>query len=244
MTVQSVILVAGVGLLAGVVNTLAGAGSLVTIPALVFMGVSATVANATNRVGVVLQSSAATLTFHRKGALDHGAGWRLMAPTCVGALAGAWVSAVIDPAIFEKVVAVVMLGVLAVTLFPGLIRRWRWPESWSRAPLFAAVGFYGGFLQAGVGLLLLAALQAAEGLDLARGNAVKSMLVAGFTAVSLVLFGAYGLIDWPLAAALALGSTLGGWIGSHLALAGGERLIKVALTLTVLASSSRLMGLW
>lgn len=244
MSPSSLLLVAGVGLISGVVNTLAGAGSLVTLPALVMLGVPANVANATNRVGVVLQSGAATLTFDRKGLLDRRVSLKLMAPTGLGALLGALASAVLDPAVFERVVAFVMLLVLAITLWPGALARLRWPAGWSSAPLFAAVGFYGGFLQAGVGLFLLAALGAAEGLDIIRGNAVKSALVAGFSLVSLLVFGAFGLIDWPLAAALSVGSTTGGWLGSHLAVAGGERLIKVVLTVTVLASSAHLWGLF
>lgn len=244
MTPHSLIMVAGAGLLAGIVNALAGAGSLITLPALMFLGLPANVANATNRVGVVLQSFSAGAAFYRRDLLDLGAGRRLLPHTCVGALAGAWVGAVLDPALFSHVMAVLLLGVLGITLAPGLVRRARWPSGWPRWPLFLAVGFYGGFLQAGVGLLLLAALQAAEDLDLVRANGVKSLLIAAFTGVALIVFGVYGLVDWRAAAALALGSAAGGWIGGHMAIAGGARLIKAALTVTVLAACARLLRLF
>ena len=243
MTPQSLILLAGAGLVAGAVNAIAGAGSLVTLPALMFLGLPANVANATGRVGVILQSSASSAAFYRKGALDLTVARRLMLPSCACALLGSLVSAVLDPALFRQAMAVILLGVLVITLAPGLLERARWPSAWPRWPLFVVVGFYGGFLQAGVGLLLLAAMQAAEGLDLVRANGVKALLVAGFTAVALLVFGVYGLIDWRAAGVLSIGSTLGGWIGGNLAMAGGARLIKVMLTVTVLAAVAQLLDL-
>ncbi len=232
-----------VGLVSGVVNTLAGAGTLITLPALIFLGLPANVANATGRVGVALQSAAATLTFHRAETLDVRLTLRLLVPASLGAAAGALVSAHIDADSFQRVIAVAMIVVLALLLWGPrqTVVRAR-PEL--RVPVFLAVGFYGGFLQAGVGLFLIAALQAVEGMELVRGNATKSALVLGFTLVALGVFGAFGLVDLGAAAALSVGSALGGWLGGRLAVRGGERLIRAALVIVVLASSSRLLGFW
>lgn len=236
--------VAAVGLISGVINTLAGAGSLITLPALIFLGLPATVANATNRVGVVLQSAAATATFSRKGVLRPTEGLRLLAPAAVGAAIGAQVSSILDPRSMERVIAVAMLLMLALVLRPPPKTDPRPVAAPIRGLVFLGVGFYGGFLQVGVGLFLIAALQATAGMDLIRSNAMKSFLVLGFTLVALAIFGVHGLIDVPVAVVLAAGSALGGWLGGHLALRGGERLIKVVLTAVVLASSARLLGLW
>lgn len=235
---------AAVGVVSGVVNTLAGAGTLITLPALIFFGLPATEANATGRVGVALQSAAATATFRRQEVLDLRLGLRLLGPAAAGAVLGAWASSVVDPAIFQRVVAVAMLLVLGSLFWSGptatatpAARRWR-------VPIFFAIGVYGGFLQAGVGLFLIAALRAVEGMDLVSGNALKSFLVLGFTLVALAVFGVHGLVNFRVALALAAGSALGGWLGSHLSLRGGAPLIKGALTVVVLVSSSRLLGLW
>lgn len=244
MSPLDVLIIAAVGLASGVVNTLAGAGTLVTLPALMFLGLPAPMANATGRVGVVLQSAAATAAYHKNERLDLPVALKSLGPACLGALAGAQVSAVLDPRLFERIVAVAMLLVLAALLVPWPARLRPTPRPALRVPLFLVLGFYGGFLQAGVGLFLLAALRLTDGLDLVSGNAVKALLVLGFTVVALTVFGLHGLVDLPVALALTGGSALGGWIGGHLALRGGTRLIKAALTLTVLASSTRLLGLW
>lgn len=236
--------VALIGLASGIVNTLAGAGTLITLPALIFLGLPPAVANATGRVGVALQSASATWTFRRKEALDLGLGLRLLVPAGLGSALGAWVSTRIDPHLFQRLIAVVM-----VLLLPLVIRgrgqgRPRTLPRAAVAPIFLAIGFYGGFIQAGVGLFLLAALRATHGMDLVHGNALKSLLVLGFTLVALAVFGARGLVEPRVALALAAGGALGGALGGHLAIAGGERLIRAALVITVLASATRLLDLW
>lgn len=244
---ERLLVVLGVGFASGIVNTLAGAGSLITLPALLFLGLPAPVANATNRVGVVFQSGAAVWTFSRAEAFSGRQALRLLVPAGLGAALGAGVSTRLDPALFERVIAVAMVLVLATLYLP--VERWSegrlatiLPRLWF--PVMFALGFYGGFLQAGVGIFLIAGLRAVEGVGLVEANALKAALVAGFTAISLVIFGWAGLVDGPVALALAAGSAAGGWLGSRAALRGGARLIRGALTVAVLASSARLLGLW
>lgn len=239
-----------VGVLAGVVNTLAGGGSLVTLPALIFLGLPATVANGTNRVGVLLQSLVATERFRREGLLDAALGWRLLIPTSLGAALGAWLSVDIDEARFRQIIGIVMLLMLGVIL----ARPKRWLEGregrepahlkWTGPLVFFAIGVYGGFLQAGVGVFLLAGLVLVHGRDLLRANAVKVMLVAGFTVPPLILFVAYDLVRWVPGVALALGSALGAWLGARLSIAGGAPFIRWVLVAVVTISASKLLGLW
>lgn len=237
-------LVALIGLVSGVVNTLAGAGTLITLPALIFLGLPPAMANATGRVGVALQSASATWTFRRKGALDLGLGLRLLVPAGLGAAAGAWASTAIDPHLFQRLIAVVMLVMLPLVIRGRPTGEPRALPVVAQGPIFFAIGLYGGFIQAGVGLFVLAALRATHGLDLVRANALKSMLVLGFTLVALAVFGVHGLIEPRAALALAVGGALGGALGGHLTLAGGERLIRAALVITVLASAGHLLGLF
>lgn len=229
-----------VGLAAGVVNTLAGGGSFLTLSAMIWLGLPPQVANATNRVGVLAQSTTATWGFHRAGALRGDGIGPQAAVVCVGALAGAGLSAVLDPALFDRVLGIAMVIMLGVTLArpkawtePGPERPARWPA------LFLA-GAYGGFLQAGVGVLLLPALVLLGGLDLVRANARKVLLVLLLTLPALAIYVPMGWVDAPAGLVLASGSALGGWLGSRLTIGAGARFIWGALVVVVLATAVRL----
>ena len=111
------------------------------------------------------------------------------------------------------------------------------------AAIFFAIGFYGGSIQAGVGIFVIAAL-ARSGLDLVRANAVKVILVGALTLVALPVFILHGQIDWPFALAMASGFALGGELGARAAARGGERLIKPVLVVSVLAMAGRMLGLY
>lgn len=238
-----------VGVAAGTVNTIAGGGSLITLPALIFAGMPADVANGTNRVGVALQSAVATWRFREASLLDAEMGLRLLAPTCLGALAGALISAELDAALFRRVIGVAMLVMLGVLLLQP--KRWlvgradRAPPSrWVVWLGYVAVGFYGGFLQAGVGVVLLAALVMLSGLDLVRGNGVKALLVTVFTVPAMAVFMWKGLIDWAPGLAVGAGSMAGGWLGTHLTVTRGANLVRWVMVAVVTVSATKLLGLW
>ena len=235
-----------VGVFAGAVNTVAGGGSLLTIPALIFLGLPPAMANATNRVGVFLQSVVAAIQFHREGKLPLARSWGILAAACIGAAAGAFLAVQIEPAMFRRVIGVAMLVMLAVLLIQP--KRWLKEGLRQRAvPLalelaaFVLIGAYGGFLQAGVGLFLLAALVLLSGHDLLDANGIKSLLVAAFTVPAMMIYLAHGLVDWAPGLALAVGSMAGAWLGTKLAVGYGPRLIRVVLILVVTASSIRLL---
>jgi uncharacterized membrane protein YfcA len=243
------LLVILVGVFAGTVNTIAGGGSLITLPALIFLGVPPTVANGTNRVVVMTQSFTATANYQREGLLDWRRALRLMAPIAVGTFIGAWASAQLSDELFRKVIGVAMLCVLALMLAKP--KRWLSdrPASdpgplWLRIPALLGVGFYGGFLCAGVGVVTLVTLALLEGLDLLRGNAIKVFLVGMCTLLSLLVFVEKGLVAWDVAIALAAGSSVGGWLGSKLTMSWGPPLIRWVLIAVVLVSSGRLLGLY
>jgi uncharacterized protein len=248
VTASEAILLLGGGLLAGIVNTLAGGGSLLTVPLLVLLGLPGTVANGTNRVGILVQNGIAALGFRALGLSGlHGTAF-LVAPVALGALVGAWLASRLSDALFEQLFGAIMVLLLLPTLWrparavgptlaPGATRRLLLPI------VFFGVGLYGGAFQAGVGILVVFALSFA-GLDLVRANHVKVVLNFCFTLLALPIFVAAGQVAWPHAVALATGFAAGGALGARVAVRGGERVIKPVLAVAVLGLAGRMLGLY
>ena len=243
--IEIALLIAG-GLVAGTINTLAGGGSLLTVPLLVLCGLPGNVANGSNRVGVLLQSVMAVWSFRAQGVSELRGAVPVLAPLMVGSLIGAGAVSQLSDALFEKTFGVVML----LLLVPTFVRRRSEPESpgapWSRATasiVFLLIGIYGGAFQAGVGLLLLLAL-AHSGLDLVRANALKVAVVGLQTAVALPVFVANDQVAWLPAALLAVGFSGGGALGARLAVRGGERLIRPAVAVAVAVLAAKMLGLF
>lgn len=229
----------GSGCVAGVLNVIAGGGSFLTLPILIFLGLPAAVANGTNRVAVVVQSLGAVWGFNRYGIVD----WRSLLwaglPAAVGSIAGTWVALVISDEAFKKVLAVLMVAVTLWTLWDpkaGHAAASGGGQS-LRAPALGAafflIGIYGGFVQAGVGFLILA-VTTMTGLDLIRGNAVKALCVLLFTTISMSLFIWQDKVHWPMGIALAAGTLLGGLVGVRLTVLKGHAWVKGVVTATVL----------
>jgi uncharacterized membrane protein YfcA len=244
---DAALLVTG-GLASGVLNTLAGGGSLLSVPLLVLIGLPGTLANGTNRLGVLLQNAAAVWRFRAAGQLPLASIAPVIVPVGVGSLLGAWVAARIDDATFERIFGVVMLVLLVPTL-RVLSRRTRasaaprrWPPAVA-ALVFAGIGVYAGALQAGVGLPLLVALIHA-GHDAVRANAIKGTVIAIATAAALPVFALHGQIAWLPGAILAAGFAAGGALGARIALVGGERAVRPVLIVAVIALAARMLGLY
>ncbi|HKZ26014.1 MAG TPA: sulfite exporter TauE/SafE family protein, partial [Acidimicrobiia bacterium] len=225
------------GIAAGFVNTVAGGGSVITLPVLVEI-VGASVANGTNRVAILMENAVAAVSFHGGKKVP----WRFVAPLLlpiiVGAGAGAWVATLLSAETMRRVFGVVIV-LVALSM---LIRPSRWMqegeprirEPW-RSLAFLGIGFYGGFVQAGVGFLLLVGLVLVEGLGLIRGNAAKVVLILAYTPLSLFLFARAGQVDWAAGATLGVGSMTGALIASRLAIrkgaAGWIRWVVIAAAL-------------
>ena len=234
------------GLVAGALNVIAGGGSFLTLPVLIFAGLPATVANATNRVGILIQNAGAVWGFHRHRKLD----WRwttlTAVPAAAGALGGTWLALEISDDAFRKVLAFLMIAVTLWTLLAGDRRGRSDAErgddapprpTGGRAAALAlgcfAVGVYGGFVQAGVGFFILAVLGLA-GLDLVRGNALKVLIILLFTALSLAIFAWQGKVEWLTGLVLAAGTLVGGQVGVHLTVLKGHRWVRAVVTVAVL----------
>lgn len=227
----------GAGLIAGTINVLAGGGSFLTLPLLIFVGLPPTIANATNRVGVFLQNVGAVWGFHRHGVLDWRSFCWAAVPAALGSVLGTWAALRVGDDAFQRVLAFLMIAVTLWSLWNPLKGRAAKGGGGLRLGLLAAgffvVGIYGGFVQAGVGFFILAATTLA-GLDLVRGNAVKVLSVLILTSMSLGIFAWQGKVDWILGFALGAGNTVGGFIGVRLAVLGGHEWLRKVVTASVL----------
>jgi hypothetical protein len=235
------------GLAGGVINTLAGGGSLITVPLLVLAGIPGTLANGTNRVGVLLQNVVAARHFRRHGLAESRQATGVLAPVVTGSLVGAYGASLLPDRAFEQAFGIAMVALLVPVLFrptPPVRNRVQppWP-AWVSVPVFFLIGLYGGGLQAGVGVFLVFAL-AYAGYDLVTANAIKVVVVGVLTAVALPVFIWQGQVVWLPAAVLAAGFALGGGLGARLAVAGGEAVLKPVLALAVLALAGRMIGLY
>lgn len=224
------------GFVASVVNTVAGGGSFLTLPLLILLGLPAAEANGTNRLGIVFQNVAAVWGFHRARVMDWPTGLRAALPATAASVLGAWLSLQVSDREFRRILAFVMLAATLWTIAEPLVARRRNGARQARPGFALAVyvlaGFYGGFVQAGVGFLLLAATTLA-GLDLLRGNAIKVLVVLLVTVAALILFAWDGKVRWLEGAALAAGSVAGSLVGVRLAVVKGERWLRWAVTAAI-----------
>lgn len=235
------------GLVAGTLNVIAGGGSMLTLPVMIFLGLPPTVANGTNRVAILIQNVGASWSFHRRKLISRE--WLLLAvpPAVVGAVLGTLAAVRIGDLAFQKILAVILVGAAAWTVW----RPVNPPEEgaplppvggrrWAFATFFFLVGVYGGFIQAGVGFIILA-VTSAGGLNLIRGNALKVALVLAFTPLALALFAWSGKVDWAMGLALAAGNFLGAMAGVRLQILKGHRWVRNVVTVTIVVFAVRLL---
>lgn len=219
---QYIIAIIG-GALAGAINTLAGNGSAITLTILTeIIGLPGNMANGTNRVGVLTQSTAGTYAFYKNGRLQVKEHWVYIVFTIIGAVAGVILAIWVSNEQFIQVFRFLMV----LMLFVILIKPKRWLietdkskqlSYWLSIPLFLALGFYGGFIQMGMGILFLAVTVLVAKLSLIDSNVIKSFVVAIYTIVVIAIFQWKGLIDWKAGSILAIGQTFGGYYTAHFA---------------------------
>jgi uncharacterized membrane protein YfcA len=238
-------LLACVGLVAGWINTVAGAGSLLLLPALIFAGLPADAANATNRIGVLVQSIFAVWGYHRAG-MKAGRSERVFtfAATLGGAI-GAWIATLLSASNVRDAIVVAMGVMLVLSLVPKKKgaegKTLPDPTPLTVAGLFV-IGIYGGFLQAGVGILVLLFLSLVAGTGLVASNVLKSLITLSLSIVSLAVFASRGeTIDPVRGGALAVGSALGGYLGARATVKLGEKWIRAAIVVAVAASMVKLL---
>ena len=224
LSYQSLAILAAAGVLATVVNVLAGGGGMIVLPVLMALGLPADVANGTYRLGVVTQSIAGTAAMRREGKLYTGSIVPILIPTVLGATVGALLAVWVPREVLKPIMLVTMILMAALivlrkqTLIPDegpALTPQEAPRSY--VGLFFA-GVYGGFIQAGVGFLLLGVLVGTLRHSLITGNALKLVITLAFGSVSLGIFVWAGLVAWVPAVVLAAASIVGARLGVRLML--------------------------
>lgn len=234
-------LLVGAGVVAGFINTLAGGGSFLTLPALMLLGMPADVANGTNRVGVLIQSLAGVRGFDRHGALDRAAIVGILVPTVAGALGGALLASFLPVWILKPVLLTTMVVMaLMMVLKPSVVspQAGEPVKQLSQTPkgyvwLFVA-GLYGGFVQAGVGFILLVALSGVLRYDLVRSNALKMVCTAVLSVVALTVFVINDQVAWVPGLILALAQVVGVQISVNFALNVSQQVLRYLLLVIVI----------
>jgi uncharacterized membrane protein YfcA len=238
-----------VGAVAGFINVGAGGGSIITLPALIFLGLNGALANGTNRLGVLVQNLFATSYFRQQNVHEFKRSLYLSLFTLPGAVVGAILSVKLDDVWFQRILAIVMIGVVVSMILSrsngiqrngGIIHK----RTWLVYPAIVGVGFYGGFIQVGVGLLLMAALYHLSDMSLLHVNMHKVFIILVYTLPVLGVFLWTGNVEWGYGTVLAAGTALGAWWGARAAVKGGEKAVRYVLAVAVLLMSLKLLSVF
>ncbi len=233
-------LIIAVGFLAAFLNTVGGGGSLFSVPILTFIGLPITIANATSRVAILFQNIFAVGGFRSKGVeLPWPYAIYLGMASLGGGLAGSLLAAHVPDDVFKKIFVVVMfisVGLILYDPFKSKGEEKLTPKAqWTGVFFFLFIGVYGGFVQAGIGFLVIAVLSLVNNLSLVKSNYVKVFAAIVYTGVSVVVFALEGKINWYIGLVLAIGHALGGWYASRWSVKAGEVWIKRMMIVSVLA---------
>lgn len=234
------------GIAAGIINIMAGGGSTITLGVMIMMGMDASVANGTNRIGLMIESSSGVMAFKSEKYADFKESLKLALFTVPGAIIGAIWATKISNELFQQILAVVMIFIL-ITLFLPKTKpaEGNGAENSKRKiliyPAMLLIGFYGGFVQVGIGFILMGALRHILSLDLIRVNMHKVFIVFVYTIPLLFVFGLTGNINWFYAIFLAAGYAVGAWWSAKISVAKGEKVVKGVLVVAILIMATKFM---
>jgi len=241
-----ILLLAFVGLAAGVINTLAGGGSAFTLPVLIFLGLPPSVANGTNRIVIVVQSLIGSLGYKSKGVSTFPFNIYLGISASFGAVIGALIAIDIDDKLFNRILAVVIItiGILIIAnnkkLDSNLIEKINGKYLFFSIIIFFFLGIYGGFLNAGIGIVIMFILNRFNGLDLVKTNATKVVLITIYSSVALFVFAYNNSIDWEKGLWMALGTIYGAWWASRWSVKKGDKVIKTVMLIMIIIIAIKL----
>ncbi len=240
------VLLVGVGFAVGFVNTIAGGGSLLSLPVLIFLGLPPSVANGTNRVAIVIQTALATAGFKSKGVSTYPFNAYLGFSALIGALIGAYIAVDIKGETFNKILAIVMVVVVLIIIFSPKINTKQIQERitgkylWLGILVFFFFGIYGGFINAGLGFAMILFLHYVNHMTLVRANATKVAVVFIYTLAALAVFVLNDKVNWKVGLILAIGNGTGAWLASRISVQRGDGFIKTFLIIMVIAMAIKL----
>jgi len=238
------------GFIVGVINTFAGSGSAITYSLFMLLGLPSGAANGTLRLGVVMQTLAASFTFKKGNILDVKKGLFLGVPTVIGSLTGAQIAVSIDKNIFEILVGFAVI-VMLITVFlkpdkwiKGQADKVKPKPTYLQVLIFFLIGIYGGFIHIGVGIFLLAGLVLNAGYDLVKANALKVFIVLLYSPFALAIYIYNDQVAYLMGGIAALGNLFGGIVASRFALKKGAGAIRIILIIVLTLFAAKMFGVF
>lgn len=235
-----------VGLIAGAINVIAGGGSLLTLPLLIFLGLPPNVANGTNRIAIIIQNIFAVKGFQSKGVSAFPYSIYLAISALLGSIIGASLAVDIKGEVFNMTLGGVMVVIVIYMIFKpktsakDLIERITGKHFWLGIIAFFFVGIYGGFIQAGVGFIMLLLLSSINHYSLVKSNAIKVFVALIYSLAAVAVFTYNDAINWKYGLILSIGNATGGWIMSRWSVNKGDGLVKKFLIIMVLVMAVKL----
>ncbi|MCG8412346.1 MAG: sulfite exporter TauE/SafE family protein [Bacteroidales bacterium] len=246
---EIITLLIAAGFAVGVINTIAGSGTVISYSLFMMLGLPVNIANGTIRLGVIMQTLASTLNFKKHKALDWKKGFKLALPVVIGSIIGAQIAIEINKAVFEKILACILI----VMLFFIFYRPERWLKNqiqkieskptFIQLLLFFFIGLYGGFIHIGVGIFMLSVLVLNAGYDLVKANAIKVMTVFLYSPFALAVFIFNDQVHYGMGLIAAIGNVFGGIVGSKMAISWGSNFIRWVLMLVIVLFAAYLFGI-
>ncbi len=244
---ESVLILFGAGLIAGIINVMAGGGSTLTLPTLIFLGLDGTVANGTNRVAILVQNMFAVYSFKQEKFAKFKISFKMSLFTLPGAVIGAIAASKIEGELFEKILGIVMMGIIITMVIPN--KKKVYDKQIEKVPWLVylamfGIGFYGGFIQVGVGFILMAVLHYMLKENLVLVNVHKVFIVFIYSIPAIIIFALSDNINWFCGLSLAAGNAVGGWWSAKISVKKGEKVIKGVLIVSILIMALKLVGLF
>ncbi len=234
-----------VGIIAGFINAMAGGGSTFTLPVLILAGLPSTVANGTNRIGILFQTGVASWRFKEHKQLEVKPYLHITISAIIGAIIGSLFVVNISSKHFDNILGVALIFILITMLIPKnkIASKTKIPK-WVEIIIFLCVGLYGGLVQVGIGFILLFTLNLIEHFNLIKANAIKVFIVFCYTIFTIIIFQLSNNIVWSYGLLLAVGNIIGSYIGVKTAIKGGDKIIKIVLSITIILASIKLFGIF
>lgn len=245
MELLDYILLVLAGLAAGFINVIAGGGSLITLPLMIFLGVPSVVANASNRVALLAQNIVSVSYFKKNKVISGTYPVYLGISALLGAIIGAYIAVDIPDKMLNKILSVVMVVAAVLILTSPSFKtnqteRLDFKNRFIGIIVFFFIGIYGGFLHAGIGFIMILSLVKINRFSLLKTNAIKVTIALIYTISALAIFIWQGAVDWKIGLVVAIGSSTGGWLGSHFSFKKGDVWIKRILLVAIVVMAVKL----
>ncbi|NLN95763.1 MAG: sulfite exporter TauE/SafE family protein [Bacteroidales bacterium] len=249
MTWYLIVLLIISGILTGFINTLAGGGSVISLSVFMMLGLPPQIANGTNRIGILFQTLFASGSFRHYKVFSLNEGTKLAIPAVIGSIIGAQLAVDINKEVFNYVIAFLLLFIM-VMMF---IKPAQWIKGnenlavkkpgWVQMLVFFGIGFYGGFIQVGVGYFLIAGIVLGAGYNLVKANAIKGWIMLLFTAFALIIFVINKQVIWSYGLIHAIGNVVGALVGSRLAVKKGTEFVRWVIVIFTVITAADLFGM-